>query len=647
MNSQEKDRLDSSISSLPMFNELVSASRPWEYCGTGEEREFWNEVEKRDALYEVLSRVRNIEYRNYVVRNILGQEIQCRSTPDGTERYWGLVSLGVMEDDFYLIRNINVSDSRVSIEGTCGFYGIGEEDVIKVTLHANGIKINAGVIHRDHIRPLGISMRVITFRGEIEIPSGVKTSCIDIIIEAGGKKLTYHNPKFDKFAPFSGQFINEYAVLGSYIVTHENNSICLEKLPKHFKYKAIMAKEAALAQELLQSGEESAVAAVKLRERAIRKRLKKKKQVWLICDRAESADDNGEAIFKYVSKNLSSKIDAYFVVRNASGDYERLLQFGNVVDFDSEQHKELALICDARISSQSHEVFRNPFMKEGYLYRDLLHAPLYVAEHGISYGKDFHSWFNRSNRMIDLVLVGAKPEYEMFTAEEYEFRENEVCVSGLPRFDYLEDHKEKLITIMPSWRAELADHWDNEQGRWILRSDFESSEYVEFYSSLMNDMRLNSAAKDYGYKLALKLHPIFKEAYDSFRLNKDVIIFDKEISYREIFARTALLVTDFSSVVYDFTYLNKPVIYAQFDVEEVKKGHTFKWCSDYDYDKDGFGEVETTLDEAVSRIIEYMRDDCRLKAEYLTRIAAFWDGTRDRNNTKRAVEGILKRNEEL
>ena len=614
----------------------------WNSAYTELAEHFWEEASKTDDFETLLEAVPNYEYRNYVVMNLEDREITYRDTDRGTERFCGNVPLGVMQRDFFVIRNVNVIDGRISIEGAAGFYGIPADSPIKVQFIMGSIKTSASVISRDHVRRRGISMRVVTFRGGVAINESASSSEVSIEVEAGGHVLKDILLKFDTFAPLSGRVKDEYFVMGGYLVSEEDAGFRLEKLPGLFAERAILKREEKYQEAIRSLGIANASEIAGRRRRAIKKRVTKRKPVWLISDRADFADDNGEALFRYASKNLSKEIDVYFVIRKTSADYERLKKYGRVVDFDSEEHKELALICDVRISSQSHEIFRNPFLNEGVFYRDLLHSGFVVAEHGISYGKDFHSWFNRSNRMIDLVIAGAEAEESIFMSKEYEFLRNEVIATGLPRFDYLENRKRKLITVMPSWRKHLAKHWDNEEGRWILRDDLSESEFACFYRSLLNDERLHEAAREYGYSICVKLHPVFRGYESELGLREEVIIADDDYKYKDIFAESALILTDFSSVVYDFAFLGKPVVYAQFDEEAVRESHTFEWSDYYDYERDGFGEVERDVEGTLSRLIEYMQNDCSLKPEYERRINDFF-ARRDRNNSRRAIEAILDR----
>ena len=105
-----------------------------------------------------------------------------------------------------------------------------------------------------------------------------------------------------------------------------------------------------------------------------------------------------------------------------------------------------------------------------------------------------------------------------------------------------------------------------------------------------------------------------------------------DVVYRDMFAQNKLLVTDFSSVAFDFAYLRKPVLYVHFDTNHYQEGY-------FDYERDGFGEVVYNLEDTVNKMIEYMTNECKLKEEYRVRIDNFF-AFNDRNNCQRVYERI-------
>ena len=61
----------------------------------------------------------------------------------------------------------------------------------------------------------------------------------------------------------------------------------------------------------------------------------------------------------------------------------------------------------------------------------------------------------------------------------------------------------------------------------------------------------------------------------------------------------------------------------------------------FDYETMGLGEVIKTEDELVDLIIEYIKNDCKIKDKYSKRIEEFFLYT-DKNNCKRVYDEIKK-----
>ena len=98
--------------------------------------------------------------------------------------------------------------------------------------------------------------------------------------------------------------------------------------------------------------------------------------------------------------------------------------------------------------------------------------------------------------------------------------------------------------------------------------------------------------------------------------------------------------------MFDFAYLNKPVLYCQFDRDDFFSGkHTYN-KGYFDYEKDGFGEVEYNLEDTVERIIEYANNGCQLKEKYKKRIEEVF-AYHDQNNCERIYQKLINMREEI
>lgn len=74
------------------------------------------------------------------------------------------------------------------------------------------------------------------------------------------------------------------------------------------------------------------------------------------------------------------------------------------------------------------------------------------------------------------------------------------------------------------------------------------------------------------------------------------------MSYQDLLARARVGITDYSSAVFDIAYLQRPVLYFQFDHDEVfSGGHIYK-PGYFSYQRDGFGPVAETADELIANL---------------------------------------------
>jgi len=96
------------------------------------------------------------------------------------------------------------------------------------------------------------------------------------------------------------------------------------------------------------------------------------------------------------------------------------------------------------------------------------------------------------------------------------------------------------------------------------------------------------------------------------------------MEYRDIFAKSKMVVTDYSSAVFDFAYMGKPIVYSQFDRDTYFHGSLSIQEGYFDYARDGFGEIESTVSGVVDRIREYLEGGFVMKPGYASRIRGFF-----------------------
>lgn len=345
-----------------------------------------------------------------------------------------------------------------------------------------------------------------------------------------------------------------------------------------------------------------------------------RKEIWIISDRNNAACDNGEAFFKYMQSIKSSK-RIYFAISKKSKDYKKMKRIGKVVNADSMWYKLLFLLSSKIISSQANDSTINAFGKNKRFIKDLYKFDFIFLQHGII-KDDLSLWLNKMNKDIKMFVTSSEEEYKSVLSGDYCYGTDIVKLTGLPRHDYLEtSHTENKIAIMPTWRYGITGCFD-ETGSSIYNPAFKETDFFKFYNDLINNKELLDVMSCYHYKGIFCLHPMFANQINHFQGN-GIFEICSDVEYKDIFETSSLLVTDYSSVFFDFAYLRKPVVYSQFDKKEFFSTHSYD-KGYFDYERDGFGSVCGTVDETVKNIIYLIKNNCIPDDIYYNRMKNFF-----------------------
>ena len=367
---------------------------------------------------------------------------------------------------------------------------------------------------------------------------------------------------------------------------------------------------------------------------------KESHQIWLINDRKDQAGDNGEYFFRYLQTIKPKDIQFYFIIEKNCSDYKRLENFENIIDFNSTKYLNLFLEADKIISSVSDSWVNNPFADDGKYITDLYHFDFVYLQNGVI--KDDLSWYiNRNLKHFDLLLTSSNKEYKSLLTFNYKYEKRNLLITGLPRFDNLIKlqkiiEKKKIILIFPTWRIYIKGVRDLVTLKTIKSERFTNTTYFNFYNKLINNQKLLEIMKNNDYLGIFCLHPNFAKQWEYFDENTIFTVKEK-CNQQEILAESSLLITDFSSIFFDFGYMLKPTIFVQFDHEEYRNNQYPKGY--FDYEKDGFGPICYGMQCTVKEIISYIENKCELKKIYFKRIKRFFKYF-DESNCYRTYTGI-------
>lgn len=361
---------------------------------------------------------------------------------------------------------------------------------------------------------------------------------------------------------------------------------------------------------------------------------------YLLNDRIMYGDDNAEQLFRYINqedKNFSKY--TYFVLDKNSPNFKDISKAGKVLKYGSLKHKLKYINSKMIMSSHASYYDRvfNPFNEqEMSVYKDKINKQFVFLQHGVIMN-DVHNFLNREHIIADLFITTTKPEYEDI-AQNYMYDKNAIVCTGLARFDRLKDERKKIILIAPTWRAFLENvEYSNDK-----ENSLEESEFYKKYQSLLNKKEILDEIKKYGYKIQFLLHPAsekYKQSFLNLQNENVEVLSTKDIRYSTLFKECALFITDYSSTHFDVAFLQKPIIYYQFDQEKFFTAHYNRGY--FDYEKDGFGELIKDEDDIVNKIIFYIKNNCQIEDKYKNTIENTFHYL-DHNNSKRTLEEIKK-----
>ena len=536
---------------------------------------------------------------------------------------------------------IKIKDDVLTIEGYATFIGIDEFEDLKIYLAIDDETFFPCAINyrRDNSKKrLGETvLPSITYCGEIKNISRYGTFCLKIYTELQGLRMERMDMRFGKFFPLGKKLKREYAWIGKWMVRARDNRLEFS-VPTN---EQVIFQEESLLREIAFMKSPEAMHATGRRRMYHLQKAQQERPVWIMCDRVNKGGDSGEALFQYVCREQGERQDSYFVLRQDSSDWPIVSEYGKVLDYYSDEHLMAHLLSDVVISGHFDEHVRNPFFQEIAFYRDILYHKQQVhLTHGVL-KDDLTRWVNRYMRDFALFTLSSQREIDELRTQDYFYDDSVLKLTGLTRFDPLVKGAEKReIVIAPSWRSYLTREANSYiDGIRKAVDHFRESEYFQFYNGLINDQRLLDHAKECGYTISFMPHPNIIPFIDMFDRHEGVTFYSIDKRYFEMLSDASLMVTDYSGISFDFAYLDKPVIYCLFDVEEMYSRHTFR-RGYWEYERDGFGEVEYNLEDTVRRIMEYMDNGCRLKEKYRERIDNFF-AFRDHRNSERVYREIV------
>ena len=295
--------------------------------------------------------------------------------------------------------------------------------------------------------------------------------------------------------------------------------------------------------------------------------------------------------------------------------------------------KYLELILKLKVA-----IFGNGFLSIDYsIFHNIEYITSINLGHGVKYFKSFLYKENANPRQYDkLVLIPSKKVINV--ALRYGWKEENIIKVCLPKWDKYDKNKDKeigkSIFIFFTWRK-------------LKKEKNISSEYTYNIIKLINSDILNKKLIEKNISLYYCLHHKFSQYKNMIKINKLKLklnyITNNQIS--ETLMKSSLLITDFSSVIFDFIYKRKPIIIYIPDSEDpsIKDNYDINYIKLINNMKNGkmhFENIYNTTEQVINKIIFYVDNNFELESNMKKFYNSF--GLKCGNNTRFFIDYIQK-----
>lgn len=253
-------------------------------------------------------------------------------------------------------------------------------------------------------------------------------------------------------------------------------------------------------------------------------------------------------------------------------------------------------------------------------------------------------------RNVDYIEVQSHFFDEIITYE-YGCSKDQLVYLGYPRCDYLFEDKCDIgdilfgksncryIVWLPTFRKQIIGRTD------VLEGCYDKIGMPLVYSIEALE-QLNVFLDDHDMHILFKPHPaqdisaLKSKELPYIHVMTDEFIFDKGLQLYEIIAQSEALITDYSSVFFDYLLLDRPIATTTDDIEIWKEGRGFAFDLEALYDKattrvSDLESLKIFIENVLEGIDEYKagrREICELTNMY-----------QDGESTKRVVDFLMEK----
>ncbi len=251
--------------------------------------------------------------------------------------------------------------------------------------------------------------------------------------------------------------------------------------------------------------------------------------------------------------------------------------------------------------------------------------------------KEYHEEFKKNTKTWQYLISQNEYSTEIFK-RAFDFK-GEILEIGYPRNDILINNNtlqyiskiktkfnipknKKIILYAPTWRDN--EYYQRGEYKFATKMDFN-----KMYAELNNE-----------YILIVKFHYLVKENINWDNYKEFIIECNEDWDIQELYLISDMLITDYSSVMFDYSILKKPIIFYTYDLENYENNIRNFY---FDMTKEVPGPICKTNTELINFIKNYNEEDYnREYAEKYEKFNKKFNPYDNGKSSKRIIELIKK-----
>ena len=256
---------------------------------------------------------------------------------------------------------------------------------------------------------------------------------------------------------------------------------------------------------------------------------------------------------------------------------------------------------------------------EFFFINNLFYKIDYITYISVGHGISFFKYFlyeptaYYGNKIYNKILI--PPSKKLIKmATKYKWNENDIIKINLPRWHFYDEYnitkpfENKSIFVMFTWRHSIKRKHKNKTV---------CEDYIDNINKLLNNDELNQDLEKRNITLYFTLHHKYLIYKANISFNKN-IHYINETQISDILKSTNLIVTDFSSIIFDIIYRQKPFIIYIPDSNETKiinnyDNYYVKLIQELKNNQIKFENKFFTLNETIKKILFYIKNDFKLE----------------------------------